>query len=87
MYICAKLCAENISMSTAKSRINHKHFRLDSVKIKRAQKALQAGTETETIDRALDFVLSEHERSKLAEEANQRFARSGIVIRDVYGKL
>jgi len=74
-------------MSTSKSRITHKHFRLDATKIKRVQKALEAGTETDAIDRALDFVLSEDKRNRLALEANERFIRSGIEIRDVYGKL
>lgn len=74
-------------MATAKSHIIHKHFRLDSIKLKRAQKVLDATTETETVERALDLAISEHERSKLAAEANQRFVRSGVVIRDVFGKL
>jgi hypothetical protein len=73
-------------MSAAKSRIRHKHFRLDSNKISRAQKLLRADTETETIERALDFVLSEHQRNQLAWEANQRFIESGIEVKDVYGK-
>jgi hypothetical protein len=71
-------------MATAKSRTIHKHFRLDSIKLKRAQKLLRARTETETVERALDLAISEHERSRLAAEANQRFLRSGIVIRDVF---
>jgi len=74
-------------MSTAKSRIRHKHFRLDSSKISRAQKLLRADTETETIERALDLVLSEHQRNQLAWEANERFLKSGIQIKDVYGKV
>lgn len=74
-------------MGTSKSRITHKHFRLDATKIKRAQKVLRAGTETEAIDRALDFVISEDERNRLAIEANERFIGSSIEIRDVYGKL
>ena len=74
-------------MRTAKSRILHKHFQLDSVKIRRAQKALRARTETETIERALDAVIAEHERNRRAHEANERFVKSGIAIRDVYGKL
>jgi len=45
------------SMATA-SRRAHKHFQLDAVKIKRAQKALRAKTETETIERALDVAIS-----------------------------
>jgi hypothetical protein len=71
----------------ASSTRTHKHFRLDAAKIKRAQKLLKASTETEAIERALDFTISEHRRERLAQEANERFAASGAVIRDVYGKL
>jgi ribosomal protein S4 len=74
-------------MGTARNRIAHKHFRLDVAKIKRAQRLLKAGTETETLDRALDVVIFEHERNRLTREANERFVKSGIEIRDVYGKL
>ncbi|HYU45734.1 MAG TPA: hypothetical protein VEK84_06105 [Terriglobales bacterium] len=73
-------------MATAKNR-SHKHFQLDAVKIKRAQKALLAKTETETIERALDLAISEHHKNRLVLEATQRFVKSGIDIRDVYGKL
>jgi hypothetical protein len=73
-------------MATGRTR-SHKHFRLDPVKIKRAQKVLRAGTETEAIERALDLVISEHERNRLAVEANERFVTSGIDIKDVYGTL
>lgn len=66
---------------------SHKHFRLDPVKIKRAQRALRVRTETEAIERALDLVISEHERNRLTGEANDRFVTSGIDIRDVYGTL
>ena len=73
-------------MPTPRTR-SHKHFRLDAVKIKRAQKVLQAGTETEAIERALDLVISEHQRNRLAVAANERFVQSGIVVKDVYGAL
>jgi hypothetical protein len=73
-------------MATTNKR-THKHFQLDSAKIKRAQKALRAKTETETIERALDFTITEHERNRLALEANERFLRSGVEIKDVYGRL
>jgi hypothetical protein len=69
------------------SRRAHKHFQLDSVKIKRAQKALRAKTETETIERALDLAISEHESNRITLEANERFLRSGGEIKDVFGKL
>lgn len=74
-------------MSRPKPRLTHKHFRLDANKIRHAQKVLRAGTETETIERALDLVIAEVERNRLAAAANERFVRSGIEIKDVYGKL
>jgi hypothetical protein len=73
-------------MAVTRNR-SHKHFQLDAVKIKRAQKALQAETETETIERALDLVIAENERNRLVLEATERFVRSGVEIKDVYGTL
>ena len=73
-------------MATARSR-SHKHFQLDSVKIKRAQKVLRAKTETEAIERALDLAIAEHESNRLALEATERFVKSGIEIKDVYGTM
>jgi hypothetical protein len=61
-------------MRAARNR-SRKHFRLDAVKIKHAQKVLQAKTETETIDRALDLVIAEYQRNRLAMEANERFLK------------
>jgi len=65
----------------------HKHFRLDPVKIKRAKRVLRARTETEAIERALDLVISEYQTNRLLQEANERFLRSGVAIKHVYGKL
>ena len=73
-------------MPTTRTRA-HKHFRLDAAKIKRAQKVLRAATETEAIERALDLVISEHERSRLAAQANERFVKSRISVKDVYATL
>ena len=73
-------------MPAARTR-SHKHFRLNAAKIKRAQKVLRAGTETEAIERALDLVISEHERNRLAAEANDRFVKTGIAVKDAYGTL
>jgi hypothetical protein len=72
--------------NTGRTR-SHKHFRLDPAKIKRAQRALRASTETEAIERALDLVISEHQRNRLAVEANERFVTSGIDIKDVYSTM
>ena len=74
-------------MAAARGRIEHKHFRLDIAKIKRAQRVLKAGTQTETLERALDAVIAEHERNRLTREGNERFLKSGIEVTDVYGKL
>jgi hypothetical protein len=74
-------------MGTAGNRIVHKHFRLNRAKIKRAQKVLKASTETETIERALDAVIAEDEKNRITFEANERFFKSGIIIKDVYGNL
>jgi hypothetical protein len=89
VHIPAKLTlnAGEEVMAGEKSRIIHKHFRLDAVKLKRAQKVLEARTETETVERALELAIAEHERSRLVAEANQKFLRSGVTIRDVFGTL
>jgi hypothetical protein len=44
-------------------------------------------TETETIERALDFVIAEHERDRITREARERFLKSGIRTRDVFGNM
>jgi hypothetical protein len=65
----------------------HKHFQLDARKIKRAQKALSTKTETETIERALELAIEEHERNRRLVEATDKFLSSGIAVKDVYGVL
>jgi hypothetical protein len=74
-------------MSTSRRRAVPKNFRLDPAQIRRAQKVLGAATETETIVRALDQVISEAERNRITAAANQRFLRSAILIEDVFGSL
>lgn len=39
--------------------LRHKHVRLDQRKLDRARRVLGARTETETLDRALDLVVTE----------------------------
>jgi hypothetical protein len=72
-------------MNKANQRTVHKNFRLNPAQIARAKKALGTSTETETIVRALDIVITEDSRNRLALEANQRFLKSGIRIRDAFG--
>lgn len=67
--------------------IKQKRIRLDETKLKQAQKLLGAKTEAETIERALEEVISEHERQRRAWAATERFLKSGAVIKDVFGRL
>lgn len=69
------------------SKRAHKHFQLDPMKIKRAQKVLRTKTETETIERALDFTITEHRKNISTLAATERFFKSGGEIRDIFGKL
>jgi hypothetical protein len=69
------------------SPIRQKRCELDEAKIKRAQKVLGTQTEVETIERALEEVISEHERQRRAWMATERFIKSGAVIKDVFGRL
>lgn len=64
-----------------------KRYALDETKLKQAQKLLGAKTETETIERALEEIISEHERQRRAWTATERFLKSGAVINDVFGRL
>ena len=41
--------------------LRHKHVRIDQVKLEKAKQVLEAKTETETLDRALNLVVSEGE--------------------------
>ncbi|MGD0697899.1 MAG: hypothetical protein ABSB82_24040 [Terriglobia bacterium] len=74
-------------MATAQRQIARKHLRLDAPKIKCAQRPLRTDTETETIERALDVASDEYQGNRTAREANERFLRSGIEVKEVYGKL
>ena len=72
-------------MARANVKTKHKHYVLDEMKIKRAQKLLGTTTETETTEHALEEVITEIERNRTAWCARKRFLKSGIQIRDVYG--
>ena len=69
----------------------NKHFILDQARLKRAQKVLGARTETETIETALERVISEDEINRLAWKAHDEFLeaaiKSGGEIKDVFGRL
>jgi len=62
----------------------HKHLLLDQGKIEKAQKALGARTETETIERALEIVIGEDERNHRAWAATEKLVKNGILQRRVW---
>lgn len=74
-------------MARSSATKKHKHFILDQAKIERAQKLLGTQTEKETIERALEEVIEERERNRQAWATHERFVKSGIKVRDVYGVL
>jgi hypothetical protein len=69
----------------------NKHFLLDQSRLKKAQKLLGTRTETETIEIALERVISEAERNEKAKAAQNRFVKTalkdGLLIDDVFGRL
>lgn len=71
--------------------LKHKHFILNDAKIKQAQKLLGTQTETETIERALEELISERERDARVLQAHERFMKAAIkakiTVRDVYGVM
>lgn len=69
------------------AKLKQKQYALDDAKIKRAQKLLGTSSEEETIERALDEVIAERERSRAAWRAHKALLKSGIQIKDVYGVL
>jgi hypothetical protein len=57
VYISVADATDALERSTV--TIRHKHLKLDQTKIDRAKKLLNAKTEQETIERALDLLLGE----------------------------
>lgn len=68
---------------TTRRTPKHKHLVIDQAKIEKARKALGARTETETIERALEIVIHEEEKSRRAWAATEKLIKSGIQIKDV----
>lgn len=65
------------------SRKARKQFLLDQRKVRKAKKILGTQTEGEAVDRALDLIIA----NDALDRAHLEFAKSGITIRDVFGRL
>jgi hypothetical protein len=70
-------------MPTSKRR-RSKRIRLDPRDPERAKNFLGASVRAAELDRVLEEVMVEQERSRRVLEANERFRSSGIQIRDVF---
>ena len=73
-----------MSLAIEKKR---KHLILNQSKLVLAKQILGARTETETIERALDSIIFEAEKNKIAFEATERLFKSGAKVIDVFGNL
>ncbi|HQU92569.1 MAG TPA: hypothetical protein PLK77_09745 [Pyrinomonadaceae bacterium] len=78
-------------MQTVSSSRKNKHFILNQKKLDKAKKILGAATETETVEIALERIISEAEANKKARAAHDKFVKAmvegGHEIIDVYGNL
>jgi hypothetical protein len=62
-------------------------FQVNAATIKRAQRVFRARTESEAIERALDFAIEQYKKNRKVAESNERFVKSGVQIKDAYEKL
>ena len=76
------------ALSVAKSR---KHVLINQLRLKKAQELLGAKTESETIERALQRVITEAETDREVWAAHERFVKGlvkeNVEILDVFGRL
>lgn len=65
----------------------NKNLSVNQAKLDRAKEILGATTETETVELALEAVIVEAEHNETAWKATERFLKSRVEIRDVFGNL
>lgn len=64
-----------------------KHLILSQSKLNMAKKILGTRTETETVELALESIIAEAEKNKTAFKATEKFLKSNVEIKDVFGNL
>ena len=74
-------------MPQVKSKPKHTQVQVDEAKLRRVQKLLGTSAADEAVDKALDEILTEHARNRIAWRAHNRLIESGIEIKDVYGVM
>lgn len=73
--------------SSSKRIPKHKHLLLDQAKIEKAEAALSARTETETLEHTLEIVIGEKKKNRRAWAATRKLVRNRIQIKDVFNRL
>lgn len=78
-------------MSDVAPTRKNKHFVLDQSRLKKAQTILGTRTETETIEIALEKVITEAQTNRKAWNAQEKFIKSAVgenlIVEDVFGRL
>jgi len=72
-------------MNPTSHATSHKHVKLDQKKLDRARKILGVKTESETLELALDRVISEEEGERRLRASLRRMKGMGGIV-DVFGK-
>ncbi len=65
----------------------HKYSILNQSKISRAKEILGTRTDSETVEKALDLIISKAEKNKIAFDATEKLLKSGVKVIDVFGNL
>ena len=65
----------------------NKHFILDDNQLKLARKLIGAKSDTETIEIALTELINNQQRNLQVWKVTEKLIKSGIEVRDVFGRL
>lgn len=74
-------------MAQPKNKPKRTQVQVDEAKLRRVQKLLGTDAADDAVDKALDEILTEHARNRLAWRAHNRLIESGLEIKDVYGVM
>ena len=91
MYMILSSVHIRLTMDITTSSRRNKHLILNQARLERAKQILGVTTETETVEIALERVITEAETNEKLWSAHDGFVKSviasGLEIEDVYGNL
>ena len=65
----------------------HKYLILNQSKLNLVRKILDTKNNSENVENALNFVISEGKKNKKARKLTKHFLKSNIEIKDIFGNL